>query len=130
MKSVSILRYTFLYLTLTECKVGRNESDLLHVTAERRHSNCVRNRKSKNIESAPEPIVQDMTRVCVTSKEPRLEREPEPRLEMGTAREIAERERERDGREREKKKNAPVEQLLRDSPECRYVICVYERAGA
>lgn len=29
----------------------------------------------------------------------------------------------------ESKKNAPVEQLLHDSHECRYV-CVYERAGA
>jgi len=44
-----------------------------------------------------------------------------------------ERERERErgpGERRERKKNAPVEQLLRDSPERRHVICVYERAGA
>lgn len=41
-----------------------------------------------------------------------------------------ENEREREGGTGEKKKNAPVEQLLRDSPEYRHVICVYERADA
>jgi len=71
------------------------------------------------------------TRVRVTSEKPGSEREPDRAGNGARSRDVKnEKERERRPERREKKKNAPVEQLLCDSPECRHVICVYERAGA
>lgn len=66
-----------------------------------------------------------------TGEKPGPERGPDRAGNGAHSRDVEnERERERGPERREKKKNAPVEQLLRDSPKCRHVICVYERAGA
>lgn len=96
-----------------------------------------RKSKSKSIEPRQTDCVdcvENMAREYVLRARSRSLSAGLTALEMGPAPRDVEnergRERERRPERREKKKNAPVEQLLRDSPKCRHVICVYERAGA